>query len=230
MKDQLQYNAAFLIVPNALIDDDRTDVYHIAVFSALAKFTSRSNVGFPSISKLSALCKVSRRKLVYTINDLEKLGWIRKIPRYDDDGNQTSNLYELQQSLQGGASGARGGVHEVHGGGASGAPEQEPINKNQLNNKGRAVTDAFHARFVEMYGRKPNWSQASIQQARRLSERIEIEDIEKAIAAYFDREHWHTKGGRSWAQFHRHFDEMAAHAPKETCDNELERAIFAGEA
>ncbi len=126
MNDGLRYSVPFFQVPNELLEDERTSVYHIAVFAALAMHANHDRRAWPSVNRLSKLTGVSRRKVVSVIQEVQDFGWLKVSQRWDAErGGNTSNMYELQPSLQGSAHGALGVVHSMHGVGACGAPEPD---------------------------------------------------------------------------------------------------------
>lgn len=134
MPDRVRFNQGFSAVPDELIEDDRTTVYHIAIFAVIAKHANTESRAWPSHNRLSKLTGASRRKVIDTIAQLEQMGWLVKRKRWDEErGAYTSNVYELQRSLQGSAHGARGVVHEVHRGSAPRAQELDPENQTQEN-------------------------------------------------------------------------------------------------
>ena len=86
---------------------------------------------------------------------------------------------------------------------------------------GRTVTDHFHELFLKAYGRKPAWPQSLIQQARRLAEARPWTDIRAAMELYFaDNGLWFMKGGRSFASFLAHYDELLSNLPKQKSEVE----------
>lgn len=145
---EVRFNQGFSAVPDELIDDDRTTVYHIAVFAALAKHANGEHRAWPSQSRLSKLIGASRRKVIDTIADLERFGWIRRYRRWNEErGSYDSNIYELQRSLQGSTHDALGVVHEVHRGSAPDAQEPNPLNQTQLNHsKADAIIDYLNVK------------------------------------------------------------------------------------
>ena len=145
-RNSVHYSVPFHQVPDALIDDPRTNVYHIAIFGALARHSDRHRACFPSFKRIADMCGCSRRKVVECIDELCELGWVEKKARAAGNG-QKSNLYILRiapaeqgegsapdaPDEESSAGDAPPVVHEVHGGGAHGAPEPETTNHTQLN-------------------------------------------------------------------------------------------------
>jgi len=133
-KATLRYEVPFFQVPDELVKDERTGVYHLAMFCAIAMHANKQGCAWPSINRLAKLTGMSRRKAIDVIEELQALGWLKVIHRQDEiRGGNASNIYELQHSLHGGsAHGALGGVHEVHGGSAHGAPKPDPIEPDPI--------------------------------------------------------------------------------------------------
>jgi len=132
MADKLKYDTGFSIIPDDLIEDERCNVYHIAVFCSIAKHANKEGRGWPSLNRLAKLAGASRRKVQDTVTDLEKFGWLSKEARWNPErGCYDSNIYVLAPMLQGMAPRAPGVWHEVPQGMAPRAQEPDPINHTQ---------------------------------------------------------------------------------------------------
>ncbi len=68
------------------------------VLNCLALHSNKEMTCFPSIKTIAKECGYSVSTVKRALNDLEKLGHIEKIERYDErkNGGQTSNLYVLK--------------------------------------------------------------------------------------------------------------------------------------
>lgn len=233
--DQIRYSVPFFQVPDEIVKQPGTTVYHIAVFAVLAMHAGKDLRAWPSYSRIANLCGCSRKKAMDTVSELAEMGWLTVERRRKEGASENaSNLYHLQPSLQGGVPDTPGVVSEVHQGGVPRTPEPYPMNHTQENHtgdcapevvSGRRITDAFQAKFVDAYGKKPTWTQTAIHQARHLGNKHPAEEIAMAMRVYFEREHWFTRGGRSWAQFHRHYDEIASVAPDARPKSEEKRVM-----
>ena len=151
-KDTLQDGRipGFYIVDNELIDDYGAiiGVYGIAVYNVLAKYANEngSNI-FPSYQTIADTLDISRPKVISTIKILVDAGLVRKTARFDSAGDMTSNHYVLV-NIKGGKPclppSQQGSppsqhrkprvVNDVNQGGKPRLPDQDPINKTQLNN------------------------------------------------------------------------------------------------
>ena len=90
MKNQ----GAFAIVPVDLFDRG-LNPGAMVVFAALASFAGKTRVAWPSLSTLAQMVKMTERSVRRCIGELEAAGAISRVPRFDDDGRQTSNAYRL---------------------------------------------------------------------------------------------------------------------------------------
>ena len=66
------------------------------VLLKLADNADARGVCFPSLNYLAQYCEVSLRTVTRHVNELEKLGFLQRIKRFDDSGRQRSNLYQLR--------------------------------------------------------------------------------------------------------------------------------------
>lgn len=120
----------------------------------------------PSLSRLAALTNLSRRKVAAVLSDMERKGWLQRQHRAEG-GKQLSTVYGLRiwqgdpaptpppngaggsaphalvhdMHHGGSAHGALGVVHEVHGGSARGAHEEEQLKKNKKRKDSSRFTD-----------------------------------------------------------------------------------------
>jgi DNA-binding MarR family transcriptional regulator len=128
---------------NALVDDYGPIIgaHGIAVYTALARFADHTRQSWhPSLQTIAKRLKLSRRKVIAIVAQLEACGLIRREPRLDEAGDAQSNRYTLlsvepptraevvheehqvvhsvhhpvHDVHQGRASGALGVVHTVH--------------------------------------------------------------------------------------------------------------------
>ncbi|OBT24237.1 helix-turn-helix domain-containing protein [Vibrio splendidus] len=66
------------------------------VLLKLADNADARGVCFPSLNYLAQYCEVSVRTVKRHVNELEKLGFVKRIKRFDDSGRQRSNIYQLR--------------------------------------------------------------------------------------------------------------------------------------
>lgn len=189
--EQVRYNVPFAQVPNELIKDERTTVYHIGVFAALAAFANTDKRAWPSQNRLSKLTGVSRNKLKQTLEELKSFGWLTIKRRWNEEENRySSTLYVLSPSLQGWSPRDQGVGHHVTKGWSPDAQEQEPLNNNHLNKSptveppvpmkdplDRAIDESFRSvHLYENFGRE----RGQIRQISARCRRRDPDDPEKA--------------------------------------------------
>lgn len=128
-------------VPNAIFDAE-LDPYEKLAYMYLARCGNHGGTSFPSYRTIAKKCSMSRRKAIDAVRTLEEQGFLTKERRRKGDKNET-NLYIVEHDLeqkkggdgaQGASPGAHhapGDVHRMHQGGAPGAPNKEPQDKEQ---------------------------------------------------------------------------------------------------
>jgi hypothetical protein len=128
----------FAMIPNWLIRETNVSVYGIAVYAALASHNGRGGI-YPSIPTIAREARCSERKVQYELRELVKVGALVIEKRRTARGDADTSVYHLRTSLEGGAPGAPGGaygaspvVHDMHQGGAHGAPKEEPLEEEPL--------------------------------------------------------------------------------------------------
>lgn len=141
--------SGFFIIDNELIDRYGAiiGVYGVAVYNVLAQYANKNgNQVFPSYNTIADKLGISRPKVISTIAVLVDAGLITKAKRVDKAGDMTSNEYTLS-SLKGGKSclppskqdlppskqGLPQVVNGINQGGKQRLPDQDPINKTQLD-------------------------------------------------------------------------------------------------
>ena len=96
----VQYTVPFFQVPDALVEDDRTNCYHLAAFNVLAMHGNKDGRCWPSVARIAKLMNCTPNTARKAVNELAELGWLILVRRYDEKtGEQMSNLYILQHSL-----------------------------------------------------------------------------------------------------------------------------------
>lgn len=113
----------YLRVYNDLYDNYGAQLgpYGLAVYVALCRYANQDSECWPSFATIAKGTGMSRRKVIYEIQKLERLGIIAvdRVPR------QASTFILLDTS----APHAPALVHHMHQPSAQDAPEQSPINK-----------------------------------------------------------------------------------------------------
>jgi DNA-binding MarR family transcriptional regulator len=121
---------------NALVDDYGPIIvaHGIAVYTALARFADHTRQScHPSFQTIAKRLKLSRRKVIAIVAQLEACGLIHREPRLDEAGDAQSNRYtllrvepptraEVVHEEHQVVHSVHHPVHNVHQGSASGAP------------------------------------------------------------------------------------------------------------
>lgn len=133
---------------------------------------------------------MSRRTVINTISRLSEIGLLSKETRFKDN-KQTTSVYTLVGVQNRGAADAPGGVQQVHGGGAAGAPRTSQFNLSVEEPNGSlsvpkkptrtkiAYPDDFET-FWKAYPTDPNMSK---KEALDCWKKLSDEDRQKAIAS-----------------------------------------------
>lgn len=126
----------FTIVKNKALEDNRLDTYDKLTYVILSKFTNiKTNQCYPSLKTLKKLVRCSKPRLIKSLNNLIKRGYIRKERRQTEYGD-TSNLYTILDLNQSGFKSnfdLLEGVKEKNRGSKRDLSKKEPI--NNYNNK-----------------------------------------------------------------------------------------------
>lgn len=131
----------FYIIDNSIIDEYGSiiGVYGIAIYSLIARYADgNGNGAFPSYNTISEKLGISRPKVIETIKHLISIGLITKTTRTDDAGDATSNLYTISNvggkpHLPPSKQDLPQVVNDVYQGGKCGLPDQDTVNKTELN-------------------------------------------------------------------------------------------------
>ncbi|MDR4986180.1 DnaD domain protein [Bacillus cereus] len=84
----------FFMIENDAIDNCDLDVYEFKAYAVIVRHANRdTQSAFPSLTTLTEKVGCGRKKIVQCIKSLEEKGYIQKINRKDDQGNNLSNIY-----------------------------------------------------------------------------------------------------------------------------------------
>lgn len=87
-------NFGFFMLENSTIDSGvLKNVYQIALYAVLCRYSNTRKTCFPSLNKLASILNCSRPKLLTTLKELEEMNIIKKVNRKKESGADTSNLY-----------------------------------------------------------------------------------------------------------------------------------------
>lgn len=207
-KDTLQDGRipGFYIVDNELIDNygSTIGVYGVAIYNVLAKYANEKGSSiFPSYQTIADALGISRPKVIGTIKILVDAGLVKKTARVDSAGDMTSNHYVLV-SLKGGKPQIPPSkqdlppskqeqprvVNDVNQGGKPRLPDQDPVNKTQLNKTTATQADAIAQPSVDTSAKK-----AKREQSPEDKERVEL--TKAILAAYVEV---HGRNGISYGK------------------------------
>ena len=85
---------AFAIVPADLFEL-RLKSGSILVFTALASFAGKDRIVWPSLKTIGKMVGMKERSVRRLLSELEEVGVVTRVARYDRDGKQLSNVYRL---------------------------------------------------------------------------------------------------------------------------------------
>lgn len=84
----------FFMIENDAIDNCDLDVYEFKAYAVIVRHANRdTQSAFPSLTTLTEKVGCGRKKIVQCIKSLEEKGYIQKVNRKDDQGNNLSNIY-----------------------------------------------------------------------------------------------------------------------------------------
>ncbi|WP_242224540.1 DnaD domain protein [Bacillus cereus group sp. BfR-BA-01380] len=89
----------FFMIENDAIDNCDLDVYEFKAYAVIVRHANKdTQSAFPSLTTLSEKVGCGRKKIVQCIKSLEEKGYIQKVNRKDDQGNNLSNIYHVLQT------------------------------------------------------------------------------------------------------------------------------------
>lgn len=159
-EDQLQDNLRVFVAPVEILEVEGLSIYEKMAYLVIRSHcNARESSAWPSYATIAKEGSMSRRKAIDAVAELERLGLIvkndgsssprRSVSKHGKIRND-SNLYELERpatlmaagrlkstrvprkKTEGGAHGALGVVHDMHQGGAHGAPEYNHLKDPSL--------------------------------------------------------------------------------------------------
>lgn len=84
----------FFMIENDAIDNCDLDVYEFKAYAVIVRHANRdTQSAFPSLTTLTDKVGCGRKKIVQCIKSLEEKGYIQKVNRTDEQGNNLSNIY-----------------------------------------------------------------------------------------------------------------------------------------
>lgn len=131
----------FAQVPEALLYDRKVSAEAVRIYGALVRHGTEPIDCFPSHARLAELLGCSPRSIPKWTRELERAGWIERVPRFTAAGDPDSNGYRVHARQRGGSALARG-----EGSAPTSAPneskkEREPINDGARKRATTAPSD-----------------------------------------------------------------------------------------
>ena len=84
---------------STIYSDNRLPVRAKTVYMYLRDRSDKEHKCWPGINTIAAELNCSRSTVKRALHDLEKHGYIRRLPRYRESGSRSSNLYVLVDDL-----------------------------------------------------------------------------------------------------------------------------------
>ena len=82
------------MIENDAIDNCDLDVYEFKAYAVIVRHANRdTQSAFPSLTTLTEKVGCGRKKIIQCIKSLEEKGYIQKVNRKDEQGNNLSNIY-----------------------------------------------------------------------------------------------------------------------------------------
>jgi DNA-binding transcriptional MocR family regulator len=149
----------FSIFPSAMCKS--LHPYQQVIMAWLCKHANNDGYCFPSLATLAEECGMSKRSIIRHLEELEKMQYIKKNQRHTNEGDNTSNMYQVvlqskvvSNSHQGGDTESPGVVTEVHTN--YNHTELKPINQNKNIMSGKP-DDVFIFEGIEI--KKPGFAE-----------------------------------------------------------------------
>ena len=136
MGDTLRYDFTFSIVPDLLVEDEGTNIRHIAVYATIGKFADKHGAAWPGMTVLKNLLRCSKPTLIKTIKELEDMGWVVVHRHYNKDTKLNEvNHYTLCCARSGSKGALPPIVKEIDQGSKGALPKPDAVNKNHITKK-----------------------------------------------------------------------------------------------
>jgi len=180
------------------------------ILLALSDHSDDQGKCWPGLQGISKKCGLSRRAVISNLNNLINQGLVKKEHRYDDTGNNRSNVYYL--SLEGSALNAPPGaadapplVHVLHKGSAEDAPplvqqmHPESSLRTIKGNKGALSPEDQMKRFDQFWSAYPR--KVAKDDAIKAFSKIKPDDqlmttIMDALDRFVDSVDWQKEDGK----------------------------------
>lgn len=94
-------NEHFTKISDAIIEDDKVSKEGLLVYVGIARFVGKERTAFPSLKKLSVICRIGRTSVQRGIQNLIECGYLSKESRGKEGKRaHVSNLYRLHENFK----------------------------------------------------------------------------------------------------------------------------------
>lgn len=174
------------MVENDAIDNCDLDVYEFKAYAVIVRHANRdTQSAFPSLTTLTEKVGCGRKKIVQCIKSLEEKGYIQKVNRKDEQGNNLSNIYyvlptpSVSEKLVV-SEGNQGGVSEKLGVVSEGNTNNTNLNNTNLTKSSSSKNPfSFYENNIGMLN--PFMADSIEQWIKDTSEELVIAAMERAL-------------------------------------------------
>ncbi|WP_001009217.1 DnaD domain protein [Bacillus cereus] len=175
----------FFILENDAIDNCDLNVYEFKTYAVVVRYANRdTQSAFPSLTTLTEKVGCGRKKIIECIKSLEEKGYIQKVNRKDDQGNNLSNIYyvlptpSVSQKLVV-SEGNQGSVPEKLGVVSEGNTNNTNLNNTNLTKSSSKNPFSFYENNIGMLN--PFMADSIEQWIKDTSEELVIAAMERAL-------------------------------------------------
>ncbi|MED1303691.1 helix-turn-helix domain-containing protein [[Bacillus thuringiensis] serovar konkukian] len=186
----------FFMVENDVIDNGDLDVYEFKTYAVILRHANKeTQSAFPSLNTLAKKVGCGKKKIVECIKSLIDKGYIAKITRKDDKGDNLSNVYHILQTPI---------VSEKPGVVSEGNTNNTNLNKTKLtiNNPRKNVSDSYSEDFENLWKTYPKKidKKQGYKSFNAAIKKHSFEVIMSGVKGYAD----HIKRNRTETKFVKH--------------------------
>lgn len=201
----------FFMVENDVIDNGDLDVYEFKTYAVILRHANKeTHSAFPSLNTLAKKVGCGKKKIVECIKSLIDKGYIAKIIRKDEKGDNLSNVYHILQtpsiSEKPGvvSEGNKGSVSQKLGVVSEGNTNNTNLNKTKLtiNNPRKNVSDSYSEDFENLWKTYPKKidKKQGYKSFNVAMKKHSFEVIMSGVKGYAD----HIKRNRTETKFVKH--------------------------
>ncbi|MGE1044080.1 DnaD domain protein [Bacillus wiedmannii] len=177
----------FFMIENDAIDNCDLDVYEFKAYAVIVRHANRdTQSAFPSLTTLAEKVGCGRKKIVQCIKSLEEKGYIQKVNRKDEQGNNLSNIYyvlptpSVSEKLVV-SEGNQGSVSEKLGVVSEGNTNNTNLNNTNLTKSSSSSKNPFSFYESNIGVLNPYMADSIEQWIKDTSEELVIAAMERAL-------------------------------------------------